>query len=230
MRDSWVVAFNTNISSAHKDAEPIKCKCGAVISESKQGPATAHVLSCPSLPNVARIRRHNNVAKQVADVLHQAGVPVSVEISETIAAKKQRRLTKTVTPDLSVHASEPFFMDVAIVNPLAKSYVSSAKLAPLAAAATLEKRKTQHYQELLRLRPSYGFRPFVIETCGGWGKAATEFCTWLGRRYEQRHGLGGKERLLARFRASVSFALQRDNARAFRHALEVVAAQSRGPL
>ena len=81
--------------------------------------------------------------------------------------------------------SKHLLVDVAIINPLAISHshllVEGGAGGP---ASAYENVKRQHYADLDDTK--YELLPFIVETCGGIGKAARRFCKELRRRRSEK--------------------------------------------
>ena len=87
-------------------------------------------------------------------------------------------------------------IDVAIINPLALSHSHLLVKDGVGGAATdYEKEKRRIYWDLDGTK--YDLLPFIVETCGGVGKAARRFCKELRRRRAEKiYGdLNGEEEL-----------------------------------
>jgi hypothetical protein len=226
LRAQYQVYFVLPALPRDSASSSFRCNCGVEVEEKLAsgkvvGSAVPHLMSCQIMPNQPRIGRHDSVKAELARGCRELSLQIAVELPEALWSRRKRSDSKEVRPDITIFGSEPWFVDVAVVNPTAKSRCPSRKIAAaaLSAAAVVEARKRQRYGALLAKKPGFSFSPFVVEAHGALGKEAQAFLKWLGQRYERRFGLG-KSQFLFRLKVGISLALQRDNAHCLLRALD----------
>ena len=138
----------------------------------------AHPLVCISTRKLATETRHDCVLDALVKVARDLGVPVQREYRSWINGKAQRRLR----PDLLFDgAGLSILSDVAMTTPTtATAMKNGSTTTPLTAASLMETYKHNKYDKLAaeqRLK----LVPFVLESYGGWGKAAHELIKQLAQ-------------------------------------------------
>jgi hypothetical protein len=194
------------------DGDTLRCKCGTLLTEKAAGDVLAHVMTCKHLPNLHKIRRHDNINRAVVHHLRRAKLVVSGEVTEKHQRQHGGRDKAKTTPDFTIYTGK-IMGDVKVVNPTAESYIRNAKRVALAAAARSEQEKKRHYAPLMAQRPGWRFIPFVLETHGSIGTEAKGFVKEVATRYEIRFGQAAAKRFQLQFSTALSVSLQKDNAR-----------------
>ena len=131
-----------------------ECKCGSPV-----GPdPVTHFHSCRLNHKNSQYDRHQNIVRVLSDFARQeAGIAVVVEGSSHEHAR----------PDLTLYyPDEVEQLDVSVTHPLVPSYVRGASQAQLSAAERRAKDKISKHAHKSR-HQGYSFRPFVLETLGG---------------------------------------------------------------
>ena len=128
----------------------------------------AHFHSCKQIRRSAVTARHDHIVKTLARLFRRTGAFVREE-PRIFDVKRQRpdlEITMVDRPD----ADRLLLLDVEVTHACSPSYHSPDHLA---AATKAEKRKVADYKEFAA-RQGAAFSPFVLETYGSFGKAATE--------------------------------------------------------
>jgi hypothetical protein len=197
----------------------IRCKCGKVLTGMTCDELASHLMTCPHLPNRHRIRRHDHVRNTLLRFLRHARLITTFEVTERHQRKGKKARTR---PDITIHGRDKTFVDVAVVNPTAKSFLAKYHGAARAAAVATEKTKSDRYQSLLTDRPGSSFVPFVVETFGTMGPQAAQLVERVVTRYQMRHGDTAGKLFRRRFLTALSVSLQKDNAHVLASALDEV--------
>ena len=162
---------------------------------------------------VMLIRRHEDVADCLADMLDDTGAHVRREAYIKAFCTQESDAWLDVWAFGGMHLPE-LIIDVTIRYPMVQRYQPSASHQPGAAAAAAEKDKQQRYP------PAHGraVTPFAMETWGRLGQDAEELLQNMAAeatRYARRHGhtvTAGA--FLKRWRATLDACLQRSVAAA----------------
>ena len=161
-----------------------------------------HAQSCASC---GMYKRHNRQRNNLWSLGEKAGW--DPELEKTIPGSTDR-------PDVVFKTlnSRPLAIDVTIVHPLRPSSQPAARGESPVSATVAEKAKNAHYVPLCnRANPSWGFRPFAMETTGGMGPGATLTTKQLIRYCSMRSG-EAVSAVAARIRESLHVTLAKGRA------------------
>ena len=167
------------------------------------------------------ILRHNNIIDVLADFVGKAGGRSWVE-------PRQQHWHDDRRGDLRVVlGAQTFLLDAGVVHPTSPSYLRHATLRALGAAENYASIKTTRYREMARQEEST-FVPFILETYGGFCKAARDFMSTLSS-YGDLHSATWKSRELhLGLRSAIQTALFEGNLRIMHEELQVSAPVPRG--
>lgn len=178
---------------------PHSCVCGTPLD---QEVINDHFFACKL---ISKHSKHNHLVKTVALRIERA-TPFLVTIEPPLTTNKNPRRGdfKIVTG-----LDGSFTADVTQVHPLCKSYIKEAQQ-PLGAAKVREAYKIRNQPPTSVLSPHDAFIPFVTETYGAIGAAATNFISQVANAgtMDARQATGFKEDI---YRA-IAFSIQKGNA------------------
>ena len=127
---------------------------------------------CGSGPS--RIWRHNSIRDLVAKAIENVGYSIGFEHNGGL--NDDRR-----PGDIIVYnwvGDKHLLIDIGVTNPLAAHNRSSLlREGPGGGAANTERRKRLHYKDIDKTK--YIYYPFILETCGAFGKPALKLCSKL---------------------------------------------------
>ena len=138
-----------------------------------------HAIMCSG--GCSRNMRHNTVRDLVAKAVGDVGYTTDFEHGGGLG--DHRRPGDVIVYNWS--GGKHLLIDVAVINPLAVSHASDIIEQGVGGAATAyESIKINTYPDIDF--SIYDFVPFIIESCGGVGKAALKFCKELDQRREAK--------------------------------------------
>ena len=115
--------------------------------------------------------RHNRLVQTLSDIAKLAGAATSIE--------PRVPHTNSIIPDLTIALDGLFYsVDVSVVNPLAPSFLRTAKRHSLAVAEIKAKQKKTKYSEQAKSWNA-AFFPFVLQVTGGFHHDARELLQLL---------------------------------------------------
>ena len=174
-------------------------------------------IAAVSAPGNGRIKRHDSMVNLLAHHMNAARMEPTVEVTCRNTRGHHRANgedERTVRADIRAWVDdEEQLYDVAIVHPVAPTYVRQAAKAPRSASRSIEQSKLRHYKSVVaRRRCRCRCVPLVFETYGKWGAQAVKV---VEKIVERRAGSKGSahDRLWARISSEISMCLQRGNAR-----------------
>ena len=127
----------------------------------------------------SRILRHNNIRNIIAKAARDVGFRTDFEHGGGLG--DHRKPGDFIVYDWREGRHLP--IDVAIINPLCSTNIESLISDGVGGAATAYRRiKDNKYRDLDLNK--YEFLPFIMETTGGYSKAAFGFCKEIKRRRE----------------------------------------------
>ena len=163
-----------------------------------------HFLSCNLLKGHAITLRHNNIVQLVASWVRRASGSAIVEPNHLGFGNRQR-------PDLNIIlGADNFLVDVVVTHPGAPTY-SAINQEPLAVAIAAEKRKVNHYKDLVNAA-QVKFSAFAIETFGGMGPSALAVTKTIAKFAGQAGGIWSTNIVRRGICSSIAMATQRGNA------------------
>ena len=175
-----------------------RCRCShASLSNGEE-----HFLVCRSMSG-AWWQRHDLIVRELMEWCRKAGCQVDYEPQPWWETDNKR-------PDLTIYSPEGVFqLDASVTHPAASSFVFvDIAQRRLGAAKAREAVKRRHYED--RCLPGF-FIPFVLETYGAFGPAATEFMKRIARWADNLSGVDAAV-FYARMRTAISSSLARGNA------------------
>jgi hypothetical protein len=184
---------------------PPLCYCGQELTNDPW-----HFLCCNRLKATAMTYRHDLIVQTLADWIRRVGGTAQVEPRGLWAREDGGDGRR---PDIRVLLGGlVFLLDAAVVHPTAASRIGTpTSLTELGAATQMETLKTRRYTQLARHEQAT-FVPFVVETFGGFGREARQFCTLLSRFAEGASEIYTRTDVLLGLRADIAHAIQRGNA------------------
>ena len=175
--------------------QPHKCRCGRQVDS-----RGLHGLSCQK--SAGRLPRHAHVNDIVKRSLSAAGVPARLEPVGLDRGNSKRPDGITLFP--FTHGQH-LCWDATISDTFSASVINDSASKAGSAADRAEKRKINHYSNLL---DRYRFTPISFETTGVYGKQTEDFIAELGRRIR---GNTGELRATQWLRQRLSLAIARGN-------------------
>jgi hypothetical protein len=170
-----------------------------------------HAASCSFGP--LRIKRHDNIAESLADIIEETGAHVRREAYVKAFSTPQSEAWLDIWAFAGLHI-EDLLVDVTVRHPMASAYQPSASSRDGAAASVAEEKKLLRY-------PARGGRsvvPFAMETWGRLGPSAEELMQTLASeatRHARRRGNDATAgAFLRRWRATLDAVLQKSMAKA----------------
>jgi len=151
-------------------------------SSSLSNPASnvLHCLSCEKISNLT-IKRHNNIADAIVDVVHKFIKGASADREFIIHKDNHHKKcdVRIILPDKSV-----FYVDVSIFNPALPSYSRSN---PVLLMKSREKEKCRQYNNVGLGDSSPNLIPFLMDVTGNIGKRAVDFIDFLFSTVKHEH-------------------------------------------
>ena len=162
---SFELAIKMRLGLPSDVAGPVNCRCGKNITADPY-----HHLNC-NLNSGMITLRHNRLVQTLSDIAKQAGAATSIE--------PRVPHTNSIRPDLKIALDGLFYsVDVSVVNPLAPSFLRTAKRHSLAVAEIKAKQKKTKYSEQAKSWNA-AFFPFVLQVTGGFHQDARELLQLL---------------------------------------------------
>ena len=173
-----------------------------------------HFLSCCRLHKGEINVRHDSVSRALYRSALMMGLPARLEPTGLDP-------TSDLRPDLLLSLpGRNILIDVAVVHPLAAGKVRDARSHTVLGSARREEgTKRRKYKDLVALR-HYQALPFVMETCGGMGRAAERLVDIMAEAGEAHLRMWPKEDVVRELLHSVAIAVQRGGALSYLHGYE----------
>ena len=172
----------------------LHCVCG-----NRADPYGHHFMSCPRLKT--KTTRHNLIVQQTSSHCSRAGISNTME---NHYPGGRVDISFFNLDELLSHA------DVSVTHPLSKTYLDGAAAKAGSAAECREKRKADHYANVLPA--AQNLYPLVMESYGFIAPVFRTFLQRVSTAFERRFGEEGLVEFKVSFLDNLSCALQQGNA------------------